>query len=616
MSAKLACVNRNTNRKYRLTEFNSWAKVEHSHAEGHEDGVTSLHLTGPDYLVIVGYFVVVLCVGLYFNKRQVESRDYFAGGHQIPWWLAGISHYMSSFSAFAFIAYSQIGYTYGLVTMTLFWVSTPACILGGLIFARCWRRARVITPVEFLEKRFNAPLRQMFAWAGIPAKIFDDALKIFATGLILSAGVGIDLKTAIMACGVVTVTYTLLGGLWALVVTDYVQFLMKIAAMLLLLPLAVWRAGGPLHALQGLPPGFLHLTGGPYGWMYVISFTLLITISYNGTWSLAQKYYSVPDERSASKAAYLSAALNFVGTPVMLLPAILGRKLLPDLIAQHRTADTYVLLVLQLLPAGMVGIIVAAMFSATMAATSADMNAIASVLTRDFYLRILKPSAGERNLVFVGRLFTLSLGAIVILLSLWIAVSHQESLFHIMVTVFGLFLAPTLLPILGGLTLRWLTWKGALTGFLMGLASGIITFSLKTWYLPTVHSISPDWANYTFEGISILVNIFATCLGLWLGSVLPTPDWNERTRIETFFRAMDVPISPGEIHKGETGSARPALGAATLVVGSLLALAGILAGSAQARWMDIALGVVLACMGSKLILAERRSKKRGYTIPV
>ena len=137
--------------------------------------VTELRLTLPDYIVIIGYFLVVLCVGVYFNKRQAASRDYFAGGHQVPWWLAGISHYMSSFSAFTFIAYSQIAYTDGWVAITLFWVTTPACIIGGLVFARRWRRARVITPVEFLEKRFNAPMRQLFAWAGIPVKIFDDA---------------------------------------------------------------------------------------------------------------------------------------------------------------------------------------------------------------------------------------------------------------------------------------------------------------------------------------------------------------------------------------------------------------------------------------------------------
>jgi len=568
--------------------------------------VTGLHLAFPDYVVVFGYFFVVLAVGLYFNKKQTASADYFAGGQQVPWALAGISHYMSSFSAFTFIAYSQIAYTFGWVSITLFWATTPACILGGLVFARRWRRARVITPVEFLERRFNAPLRQLFAWAGIPVKIFDDALKVFATALILSAGVGVNLRSAIIGCGAVTVTYTLLGGLWALVVTDYVQFLMKIAAMALLLPLAILAAGGPIHAFQGLPPGFLHLTGGPYGWTYVVSFTLLIVISYNATWALAQKYYSVPDERSASKAAYLSAALNFVGAPLMLLPGLIGRKLLPDLIAQHRTADTYILLVLKLLPVGMVGIIVAAMFSATMAAISADLNALASVLTRDVYLRIIRPDSSERTLVKVGRSCTLGLGVIVIGLSLWIALSHQESLFHAMVTVFGLLLAPTMLPVLAGLTVRWVTWKGALTGFITGLISGIVTFSMKIWYLPTVPGISAEWVNYTFEGISILVNIAVTMLGLWLGSKLPAPDAAEQKRIAVFFKALDTPISPAEVPAAGSGSSRPALGAATIVVGALLIIAGLVSSSSQARWIDLPAGGALVAVGLRFLIRRKR----------
>ncbi len=578
--------------------------------------MTELRLSFPDYIVIFGYFGVVLLVGAYFNKRQTASEDYFAGGHQVPWWLAGISHYMSSFSAFTFIAYSQIAYTFGWVAITLFWTTAPACAMGGLLFAQRWRRARVITPMEFLEKRFNAPLRQMFAWAGIPVKVFDDALKVFATALILSAGVGADLKASIVVCGAVTVTYTILGGLWALVVTDYVQFLMKITAMALLLPLAMWSAGGPLRSFQGLPAGFLRPTGGPYGWTYITGFLLLMILSYNATWSLAQKYYSVPDERSASRTAYLSAGLNFVGTPLMLLPAIIGRKLLPDLIAQHRTADTYVLLVLKLLPVGMVGIIVAAMFSATMAAISADLNALASVLTRDVYLRILRPGSSERTLVRVGRMFTLALGAVVIGLSLWIAVSHQESLFHAMVTAFGLLLAPTMLPVLAGLTVRWLTWKGALCGFLAGLLSGITTLALKTWYLPHVPGITPEFSAYTFEGISIFINIGSTVLGLWLGSVLPARDAQEQARIAAFFRRLDTPVAPSEIRDLSIGSARPILGAGTLVVGFLLIVAGLVAGSGEARWIDLALGAGLAGLGLGFALAKSKPLRRKLSITV
>jgi Na+/proline symporter len=252
----------------------------------------------------------------------------------------------------------------------------------------------------------------------------------------------------------------------------------------------------------------------------------------------------------------------------------------------------------------MVGIIVDAMFSATMAAISADLNAIASVLTRDVYLRLFRPLSSERTLVRIGRLCTLGVGVIVIGLSIWIAVSHQESLFHLMVTAFGLLLAPTMLPVLAGLTIRWLTWKGALTGFITGLSMGLATFAVKSWYLPTQDNISPEWANYTFEGISIFLNIAATAAGLWLGSVLPKADAREKERIAVFFKELDRPVSPDEVNRHQT-AARPALGIGTATVGILLILAGLFAGSPQARWVDPALGALLLALGFQFL---RRKK--------
>ncbi|MGH9452304.1 MAG: sodium:solute symporter family transporter [Terriglobia bacterium] len=554
------------------------------------------HLSLPDYVVVAGYFAIVLWVGFYFRNYLTTAKDYFAGGHRVPWWMAGISHYMSSFSAFSFIAYAQIGYSYGWVSVTLFWASVPACILGGLVFARLWRRARIITPVEFLESRFSALLRQLFAWAGIPMKIFDDALKLFATGLFVSVAVGVSLHWAIVGCGLVMVAYTFLGGLWALVVTDFVQFLMKVLAILLLLPLALWKAGGIRKAFTGLPVHFLHPSGGPYGWIYICGFVVLIAISYNGSWALAQKYYSVKDELSATKAAYFAAFLNFLGAPVMIVPALLARKFLPGVLAQHRTADVYVMMVLELLPAGMIGIIIAAMFSATMATVSADFNSMASVLTQDVYYRLINPRAQERSLVRMGRVITLVLGALTVVLGLWIAVSHQQSLFHLMVTVFGLLMAPTLLPLLAGLTVRRLTRKGALAGFVAGLLAGVLTLALKIWYLPTVNGLSPEWANYTFEGISILINVAATVLAMWVGTVYFSTDEEEQTRIRRFFVALDRPVAASEVKTTEASPLR-AIGVATLGVGVLLAVAGLLSHSTTARVMDLAVGAGLIVLG-------------------
>ena len=569
--------------------------------------MTHLRLTASDYLVVIGYFVLVLWIGIWFRNRLVTLKDYFAGGNQIPWWMAGISHYMSSFSAFSFIAYAQIGYMYGWVAVTLFWVAVPGCLAGGLFFAKRWRRARVITPVQFLETRFNTLIQQLFAWAGIPMKIFDDALKIFATGLFVSIASGLSLPWSIIICGVVMVAYTFFGGVWALVVTDYVQFLMKALAILLMLPLAIVAAGGIRPAFTGLPKGFLAPVNEPYGWIYIAGFATVMIVSYNATWSLAQKYYSVRDEHEASKAAYCSAVLNVLGAPLMILPAVIGRHILPNLIAQRRTADTYVLLVMRLLPAGMVGIIMAAMFSATMAVVSGDFNAIASVLTQDICRRLMRPSAPERHLVSIGRWITFGLGALTTSLSLWIAFEHQQSLFNLMVTALGLFMAPTLLPLLAGLTVRKLNWQGAFGGFLCGLATGSIMLAVKTWW-PTASTAFGS--TYNFEGVSLLANTAATILGMVLGTRFFPRTSTESMRVDEFFRALDAPVLANEIPMKAANPAGPVLAMSTGGVGLLITLAGLISKSTTARIIDPLVGLVLIGIG---VLFYRSSRTVSLT---
>jgi SSS family solute:Na+ symporter len=555
-------------------------------------------LSLPDVLVIAGYLAVVIWVGLQFRNRMASSSDYFAGGRQVPWWLAGISHYMSSFSAFSFVAYAQLGYTYGWVSITLFWVTVPACALGGLVFARKWRQARVITPVEFLERRFNNLIRQLFAWAGIPMKLFEDGLKIFATSLFLATSMGISVKWAIVACGAVTIFYTWMGGLWALMVTDYVQFLMKTLAMLLLLPLTIWRVGGISHAFTNAPAGFFHPINGPYNWTYLIGFMVLISISYNGSWALAQKYYSVRDSAEAAKAAYFAAALNFIGAPVMIIPSMIGRTLLPDLIASHHTVDAYVLLVLKVLPTGMIGVIIAALLSATMATVSSDFNAIAGVLTKDVYQRLMRPDADERRLVHVGRLVTLLVGSIVIGSALFIAFSGQQALLEMMVTVAGVFLAPSYLPLLAALVSRGLTWKGTLTGYCLGITSGVTMLILR-FYLVKHHT---EYWMRGYDGYTILQNTALTMLGMWIGSKLLSSGRQEAGQIAEFFREMQAPSE----RTAEAAGPRLAIARTTIAVAVLIGAAGAISTALEARIIDSLVALALAVIGAMLWRSARR----------
>src|SRR5919109_2626106 len=408
---------------------------------------SGLHLA--DHIVIVGYFLLLTVIGLYFWRRMRHARDFFVGNHDIPWWLSGVSFYMTGFSAFTFIAYSEMAYRYGFVAVTLAWSAAVAMAVGTVALSARWRRARILTPVEFLEARYSKHIRQVLAWAGLPLRIIDDGLKIYATGVFVSVGMGYDLKTSIISSGIVMLLYTFMGGLWAVIVTDYVQFIVLTIGVVALLPLVMGRLEAIGTLGQGAQSGFMSAVTDPFSLLYVVAFYLLVLLSYNGNWAFAQKFYCVRDERAAWKAGALAVALKVVGPPLFIVPALAARTLMPELMQPPNSPQyTYAALAVAYLPAGLMGLMIAAMFSATMSTLSGDYNAMASVLTGDVYHRIVNPRAGERQLVLVGRLATTLVGGLTILIGLALVETARKGLFEVMVTVFGLFAGPMLIPML------------------------------------------------------------------------------------------------------------------------------------------------------------------------
>ena len=254
-------------------------------------------LAGPDWFILGGYFLLMLAIGVYFI-RYIELHVRFLFGRQPDSVVAERRFfYMASFSAFSFVFYSSVAYMYGWVAITLFWVTIPATLVGVLFFAKCWRRARITSPVEYLETRYSPAVRQLFAWHGVLFRIVDDSLKLIAISMFLSVGLNIDAVSGILWAGLIIVAYTFMGGLWAVAVTDFVQFVVMAAAILILLPLSIVRAGGVSNILHRAPAGFFAWTSGSYDWRYVACNTLLFAICYSSlNWVMVQRYICVPTD--------------------------------------------------------------------------------------------------------------------------------------------------------------------------------------------------------------------------------------------------------------------------------------------------------------------------------
>lgn len=558
---------------------------------------TRLHT--PDYIVIVGYFAILVAIGLYFRRFMRGADDYFTGDKQVPWWLAGMSYYMTTFSAFAFVAYGELAYLYGWVAVTLGWVSVPACLVAAHWTARRWRRARVSTPVEFLEERYSPFVRQLFAWTGFPLRIIDDGLKLYALGVFISVAAGVDIVWSIVVSAVVLLAYTFFGGLWAVAVTDFVQGIVLYVALLIIFPLALLKGGGFGHLLGSAPnAGYLHFATPPYTWVYVLGFFMLILLNYNAGWALVQRFYSVKDDGEARKVGLMAAALNVIGPPLFYLPVMLSRPLIPAL---ENTRYAYVSMTVELLPVGMMGIVLTAMLSATMSTLSGEYNVLASVATRDIYSRVFRPAASEEHLLKVGRAFTLLIGAVILGVGVLVAMNPDAPLFGLMVTVFGVAVAPMMLPLLGGLLFPRLTRSGAMVGFLVGLVTGFATLGIQRFYLPRVPGLDADWISFQFGAYAIFINIAATVVAMVLWSLLVKPAPAEAERIQAFFARMEEPLEAPAAEVGEIRNAAPSpffiTGLGVLGIGAMLVLVSFFTPSATGRWIDLGAGAVLSLLG-------------------
>ena len=578
-----------------------------------------------DEIVIVGYFVLLASIGFYFWRRMKNMRDLFTGGNNIPWWLAGVSFYLTAFSAFTFVAYAEMAYRYGLVAITLGCSSVAAMVTGTVFLAGRWRRARIVSPVEFLEARYSPQIRQALAWAGLPLKLIDDGLKIYATGIFISVGLGYDLRTSVVVSGAVMSLYTFMGGLWAVVVTDYIQFVILTIGVAVLFPVVFAHMGGLVAGFRTLahdaPAGFLSPIHAPFSAWYVVAFYLLVIVSYNGNWAFAQKFYSVRNERESRKAGLLATFLKIFGPPLFILPAMAARHLMPELMQPPNSPQyTYAALSLKYLPAGLVGLMIAAMFSATMSTLSGDFNVIASVITEDLYHRLVNPEASQKRLIFVGRLATLFAGLVTLSIGVILVGTARTGLFEVMVTLFSLFVGPMLIPMLAGLLSRRVTWRGAAAGIIAGFSCGFAMYLYQTLFLAKQSGVDANWVRYDFQAISIFSNFAVTILAMVITTAFERPSQAEQARIASFFARLDVPIQAEERNeKAEDAfSPLPIIGWITMGIGLLMLAAAVTVSAGSGRSINTAVGLVLCATGAGFHTLNRiviRKQKSSDLVP-
>ncbi len=454
----------------------------------------NLDLPAIDYVVIGIYLIIMIIIGFFFTRLMKGGKDFFVGGNLIPWWVAGISLYMTLFSAWTFTGAASFTYNTGWFGILFFLTWPISFFIGFQLTAKRWRRTRVTSPVEYIQKRFNRTTHLflsivlIFSTAYWPAHHLASLAKITAPTLFPNSMTAIDIM--IVVVGLIILVYTFSGGLWAVVVTDAVQFLIFISICVVLIPTVFLSGdvGSVSDFLHAVPPlKFDHIIRGDvhYDFWYLLGIPAAYVFSY-AVGGNAQRYYSVKDEKSAKKLGWVAFGLFLLSPLLFGLPPLIGKVLWPDvsMLAYFSNIskpdeNIFIAVVMRYMPAGMVGIFLAAMMSASMSAMDSAWNAASAIVSVDIYKSIFKPDATDKEVLRVGRYTVIGLAILAIVMALIITHSRY-GVFTFTNIFFGLTGIPIAIPLFLGIINRKISRWSAISCILAGTATASVArFGLK-----------------------------------------------------------------------------------------------------------------------------------------
>ena len=440
-----------------------------------------------DYLIIIIFFILLIGIGIYSYFKVNSSADFFTAGGKLPWWLSGVSHHVSGYSGAVFVAYASIAYTHGFV-MYVWWALTITIAMIGTIYfiAPRWARLRkktgIQSPTEYLATRYNIPTQQVMAWSGVLVKLFDVGAKWAAVGILLHAFMGIPIVYGIIVSGVVTLFYVTLGGLWADVLNDFVSFSVQVVSGIVMFVAVLVRLGdgpeGMVTMWDRLPPENSQWFNSPYTVGFAVAFLIINFFSYSGgTWNLATRFISSPSGKEAKKAAILSTVLYLIWPLILFFPMFAAPIFFPAL---ENPEQSYSIMAMEFLPQGLLGLLVASLFSTTLSMTSSDANTISSVITRDI-LPVLSKKVRQldrRKMLFLARGTTFTF----IFLTIIVAFNAQSfgGVIGLIISWFAALLGPISIPMILGL-LPFFKRSGS-TAALLSIVGGLATFIVIKLY--------------------------------------------------------------------------------------------------------------------------------------
>lgn len=585
-----------------------------------------------DYIVVVFYLAFMFLMGPAYKNFSKSASDFFRGGGGMLWWVVGSSTFMSTFSAWSFTGGAAKAYETGTFFLLLF-----ACNIIGYLFtyfftAARFRQMRVVTAIEAIRKRFGNTNEQIFAWLPIFANLVMGGIYLYTISIFMHGVFGLNITLLIVVLGSVVFLMTLFGGSWAATAGDFVQMLivLSITLIMMFLTLSHPEIGGFSGLMEKIPEEHLNWSLFDRPWVVLFfALTLLVNqlVQNNSmTTTGGAKYVFVKNGRDARRSTLISIFGYLVLSPIWMIPAIAATYFHPDLAAEFPMLNNpneaaYVAMAQTLLPSGLLGLLICAIFAATLTTINTFLNVSSGAFVRNFYIRVIHQDASESRQIRVGRIFILINGLLMMLMAVYFQGLKSTPLFDLVLIAAASIGIPSTVPLFFGIFVKktpaWSAWSTMLFGFILAISLRII---LTHEFISSLFSPQAAFTAQELSDLNIAITtglLSVACTSWYFASML-FYKWETKAyeqRVDAFFSEMNTPITEKEQREERESDSRQyrVLGRLCLVYGVFVMLLNLIPNSWESRMYISFCGLLILGVGGILRAIGTRIRRKLIT---
>ncbi|MEZ9009427.1 sodium:solute symporter family transporter [Vibrio sp. 10N.247.311.59] len=569
--------------------------------------------------LIVGiYFLFLIAIGWMFRTFTSTTSDYFRGGGNMLWWMVGATAFMTQFSAWTFTGAAGKAFTDGFAVAIIFIANAFGYLMNYLYFAPKFRQLRVVTVIEAIRMRFGKVNEQVFTWSGMPNSVISAGIWLNGLAIIASGIFGFDMTTTIVLTGLVVLVMSVTGGSWAVIASDFMQMVIIMAVTVTCAVVAIYHGGGVTQIISDFPTDSF-ITGDNLNYMSIFSiwavFIFLKQFSITNNMLNSYRYLAAKDSNNARKAALLACVLMTLGPIIWFMPSWFMAGQGVDLAAAYPEAGSkaadfaYLYFVQEYMPAGMVGLLIAAMFAATMSSMDSGLNRNSGIFVKNFYEPILRPKATEKELMVVSKLTSTFFGIAIILVALFINSLKGLSLFDTMMYVGALIGFPMTIPAFCGFFIRktpdWAGWGTLVVGGVVSYFVGfVITADMIQNWFGLNELTGREWADLKVA-IGLIGHIVFTAGFFVLSTLFYKPLAEHREKdVDKFFNNLATPlVAESNEQKKLDNKQRRMLGSLIAVAGVGVMTMFVLPNPMWGRMVFVLCGLIVFSVGLLLVKA-------------